>query len=160
MDIIEYLKARAKIEGDSSRQWKDEGNTLQGDYRAGMSNMCLEVIDWIQGNSVSISIDVTSFQYLFQEWKKNGNYPELLKLIKEDDSNIAKFNTILCFAEIGRQCSEYANKERDACKTVEGQLSSTIETLKRENKNLQSNLDRVLGALRQQHDLLKKTLGL
>lgn len=50
--LYNHITKLWKMYGESSRQWEVAGNNEQKFYRAGMSNACLEILDYMERNQI------------------------------------------------------------------------------------------------------------
>lgn len=48
--LYKYIKQIAHDDGISSKEWKEAGATDQQHYRAGSSNTCLIILDYMERN--------------------------------------------------------------------------------------------------------------
>jgi len=69
--LYDYIKEKATLEGDSSREWQASNPGCdQQHYRAGASNCCLEILDWMERNPDSTQAKLKTAEERLEKLRK------------------------------------------------------------------------------------------
>ena len=72
--LYDYIKEKATLEGNSSRDWQEASpGCSQQHYRAGASNCCLEILDWMERNPDFTQAKLKTAEYALVNLAKNAD---------------------------------------------------------------------------------------